>query len=362
MRLILKLRYHFRPYHLLFLFIPISLVSSALAGRTVATFGLSILALVPISILMGQATEELALHIGPLAGGLLNATFGNAAELIVGVLGLRAGLTVMVKASLTGSVIGELLLVLGMGALAGGTRYKEQSFGRSTGSLMSTLMLLAVIGLVVPAVFANDGAGGVFAPGKAQALSTTVAVILLVTYSLGLLFSLKTHQSLFNECEPDDAPPATWSKTRALGVLMACTLAVFVESELVVESVQVTAQRLGLTQIFIGVVIIAIVGNAAEHATAVWMAYKGRMDICVNVAIGSSAQVALFVAPVLVIMSLTMRHPMDLVFSRFELVAVALSVAVAHFVALDGKTNWFEGVQLLAVYLILATGFYFLPG
>ena len=351
-----------KPIHILYLFIPASVISSKVMGHSVATFCLSVLALIPLSILIGQATEQLALHFGPLVGGLMNATFGNATELVIGLFGLQAGLLPMVRASITGSIIGNLLLVLGMGALAGGMKHKEQEFGKPTGSLMSTLMLLAVIGLVVPAVFSTAGEGPHPGPAQTLSLSVVVAVVLLVTYCLGLLFSLKTHHSLFTDQEAAPVEIPTWSKQRATVALLATTLLVCLESELVVRSVSITARQSGLTQMFIGVIIVAIVGNASEHATAVWMAYKGRMDICVSVAVGSSAQIALFVAPVLVLGSLSMAHPLNFIFAPFELIAVILAVAIAHFVGLDGKTNWFEGAQLLAVYLILAAAFYYLPG
>jgi Ca2+:H+ antiporter len=342
----------------LLLLVPASFALHRAYGIGVTTFSMAILALIPLSVIMGDATEQLSLRFGPLVGGLMNATFGNATELVIGYVGLRAGLLVMVRASLIGSIIGELLLVLGMGAVAGGIRKREQVFGQPTGSLMSTLMLLAVIGLVVPAVCETSGSQGQPQP---HPLSVIVSCILLVTYVLGLVFTLKTHQSLFNQPSPDEEPVARWSWQYATLLLVICTAFVVAESELVVGSVEPTARALGWSQVFIGVIVIAIVGNAAEHSSAVLMAYRDRMDICVNVALGSSAQVALLVAPLLVLMSARFQHPLDLVFSPFEIVAVILSVAVAHFVALDGKTNWFEGAELLAVYLILATGFYFMP-
>ena len=353
--------YQFKPVHVLLGLVPLSIVVSAAVGPGVATFLLSILALIPVSVLMGEATEQLSLHLGPMPGGLLNATFGNAAELAIGFLGLRAGLLPMVRASITGSIIGNMLLVLGMGALAGGLREKEQEFGRPTGSLMSTLMLLAVIGLVAPAVFASTWHGTPSETSRSQHLSAAVATVLLVTYALGLLFTLKTHQSLFTQQESIDSPAPSWSLFQGLTTLCFCALLVFVESEIVVGSVSTAAIRLGLTQTFIGVILVAIAGNAAEHATAVWMAYQGRMDICVNVSVGSSAQIALLVAPLLVLTSMGLPHPLSLIFSPMELTSVILAVAIAHFVGLDGKTNWFEGVELLAVYLILAAAFFYLP-
>jgi Ca2+:H+ antiporter len=306
---------------------------------------------------IGRATEILAGRLGGGLGGLLNATFGNAAELIIGALALRRGLTDLVKASLTGSIIGNVLLVFGLCAFVGGIKHPVQHFNRTAAGLGSTMLLLSAIGLTVPAVFHFLAR----ASGSAAdlTLDTEIAVVLLVTYVASLVFTLKTHRNLYAS---DRDEHSTESIGPALGMLVGATIGVAWMSELLVGSVAETAHALGMSELFIGVVIVAIIGNAAEHYSAVVMAARNQMDVAISIAVGSSTQIALFVAPTLVFLSyLIAPAPMDLLFTFFELVAVGIAVLTITLIAHDGETHWMEGVQLLAVYVILALGFYFLP-
>jgi Ca2+:H+ antiporter len=344
-------------------FVPLSIAVALIAPeRHIAIFILSVLAIMPLAGHIGEATDQLAARLGGGIGGLLNATFGNIAELIIGAFALRRGLTDLVKASLTGSIIGNVLLVFGAAALVGGAKHHVQHFNRTAAGMGTTMLLLSAIGLVVPAVF-HRIAGSV--PARELALDTRIAGVLFVTYCAGLLFTLKTHRQLFGKGHPDACDPATTlpPMRRSVLVLLGATAAVAVVSELLVDAVSEAAVALGMTQLFVGVVVVALVGNAAEHFTAVTMAARDRMDAAIGIAVGSSTQIALFVAPVLVFLSYAIAPaPMDLRFTMFELVAIGLSVLAIAFIAHDGETNWIEGVQLLAVYAILALGFYFLPG
>jgi Ca2+:H+ antiporter len=321
-----------------------------------------VLAILPLAMYIGHATDALAKRLGAGVGALLNATFGNATELIIGALALRAGLIGLVKASITGSIIGNVLLVFGASALAGGLRHPVQRFNRTAAGLGTTMLLLSAIGLVVPAVF-HYVARGTAAPELK--LDTEIAIVLLGTYCVSLIFTLGTHRRLYGADVPAEAAgdnSETDSVKRSVLILIAATIAVAIVSELLVGSVKDTAHALGMTDLFVGVVIVALVGNAAEHYSAVAMAARNQMDAAVGIAVGSSTQIALFVAPVLVLLSYVIApQPMDLLFSVFELVAIGISVFSISFIAHDGETHWMEGVQLIAVYLILALGFFFLP-
>jgi Ca2+:H+ antiporter len=336
-------------------------VGYAFPDRHVLVFCTSVVAILPLAALIGQATEALAGRLGPGIGGLLNATFGNAAELIIGALALRAGLFDLVKASLTGSIIGNVLLVFGAAALVGGLRHPVQRFNRTAASLGTTMLLLSAVGLIVPAVFHRLTNG--LAKTELR-LDTWIAVVLLATYALGLVFTLVTHRDLYGATAdhdaPGDTPPA--SIGRWVIVLIAATAAVAVVSELLVGAVSAAAHEVGMTELFVGVIVVALVGNAAEHFSAVTMAANDHMDVALAIAVGSSAQIALFVGPVLVLLSyLIAPAPMDLRFTTFELVSIGVSVFAIAFIAHDGETHWMEGVQLLALYAILALGFFFLP-
>lgn len=322
-------------------------------------FLLSCLAIVPLAGWLGKATEHLAARTSEAIGGLLNATFGNAAELIIAISALRAGLYEVVKASLTGSIIGNVLLVLGAAILAGGLRYPVLRFQAMAARMQSTMLTLAAIALVVPAAFHHLGPE---VRSSEAGLSFEISLVLLATYGLGLLFSLRTHKQFFlgEPAAADEHEP--WSLTRALVVLAVATTLIGWMSEILVGSVEHAARSLGMNSVFVGVIVVAIVGNAAEHSTAILVAMKNRMDLSIGIAVGSSIQIALFVAPLLVLLSYVIGpRPMDLVFSPAEVLAVVASVAITGQISGDGESNWMEGAQLLAVYLILAIAFYFLP-
>jgi len=327
--------------------------------RHTLVFFVAVLAIVPLAGHIGAATEQLAARLGGGIGGLLNATFGNAAELIIGVLALQKGLPGLVKASLTGSIIGNVLLVFGASALVGGLRFNVQKFNRTAAGLGTTMLLLSAIGLGVPAVFHRlVHAGGSDVELK---LDTEIAVVLFLTYLASLVFTLRTHRGLYGGGE-SGTHTRQGTTRRPLITLLAATSAVAVVSEILVGAVSEAATSLGMTQLFVGVVIVALVGNAAEHYSAVVLASRNQMDAAIGIAVGSSTQIALFVAPVLVFLSyLVGPAPMDLLFTPFELVAIGISVLSIAFIAHDGETHWMEGVQLLAVYTILSLGFYFLP-
>jgi Ca2+:H+ antiporter len=352
----------FDPFLLLLLFVPIALVAEAYHAPDTWVFATAAAAIVPLAALMGRATEHLAGRMGSGIGGLLNATFGNAAELIIALMALRAGLYDVVKASITGSIIGNILLVLGLAVLAGGVKYRRQTFNRTSAGIGATLLVLSAIGLVVPAIFHHIVRGT--AAARERQMSLEIAIVLFTLYIASLFFSLKTHRHLYTGESTGTAHAHdgdAWSTRKSIVVLALATAGVALMSEALVGAVEATASSLGLTEVFVGVILVAIIGNAAEHSTAVLMAMKNEMDLAVNIAIGSSIQVALFVAPVLVFASYAFGQPMDLVFSTFEVVAVSIAAGVATLVAMDGESNWMEGAQLLGVYVILGLAFYFLP-
>ena len=346
---------------LLAVFVPVSLGLGLAHASPTAVFLTSCLAILPLAGLMGEATENLSHHTGPAAGGLLNATFGNAAELIIGFTALRAGEQEIVKASLTGSIIGNILMVLGLSMLLGGWKHKELRFNRMAAESGSSMMALAVVALVIPAIYAQVTHHA--EPEHIESLSFDIAWVLVFTYAASLVFQLKTHQKLFAP-EGDTAAAEieggqVWPVGKSLGLLLAAALLVGWVSEYLVEAVDAAGRALGLGKVFMGVVVVALVGNAAEHSTAVLVAMKGKMDLALGIALGSSMQIALFVAPVLVIAGHWIGRPMGLEFTILEVVAVMLSVGVSTLLIQDGKTNWFEGLQLLAVWVILAMAFYF---
>jgi Ca2+:H+ antiporter len=359
----MKERMTIDPLLLLLVFVPISIVLEVMHVDPVWIFLASAAAIIPLAGLMGKATEHLAEHLGAGLGGLLNASFGNAAELIIGFMALRAGLLDVVKASITGSIIGNVLLVLGLSVVTGGLKYQTQVFNRTAAGLGATLLALSAIGLVVPAIFHVVTKGHPNA--HEQELSLEIAIVLFITYILSLIFTLRTHRHLYvgeTSHEADEALGVeAWSQQRSVLVLLVATAFVALMSEFLVSAVEHTAHTFGMTDVFVGVVLVAIIGNAAEHSTAVLMAMKNQMDLAINIAIGSSIQIALFVAPVLVFAGYLIGQPMNLLFTTFEVVAVAISVGAVSLVSMDGESNWMEGVQLLAVYVILAIAFYFLP-
>jgi Ca2+:H+ antiporter len=350
-------------------FIPAAVLLDLGGASAGLIFFVAALGIIPTAALMGLATEELASRSGPGIGGLLNVTFGNAPELIIALFALGEGLHEVVKASIVGSIIGNVLLVLGAAMFVGGIGREEQRFSVTAASVQASMLFLAAAGLVMPAIFELVEGRGLPSPGAelvdygstVEELSAAVAGVLIVTYAAGLLFSLRTHRDLFNPIhEEEDEPRFGWSVRRSVQMLAIAGIAVAVMSEVLVGSISEASESVGLSEFFIGVIVVAIVGNAAEHWVAVLVARKNKMDLAVNIAIGSAAQIALFVGPVLVIASFVLGPgPMPLVFNGFELGAVLLAILIANVVTRDGQSNWFEGAQLLAFYAILAIAFYF---
>jgi Ca2+:H+ antiporter len=348
----------------LLLFVPVSIAAHFQEWGSVTVFITACLAIIPLAAWMGTATEEIAVLVGPTVGGLLNATFGNATELIIALVALNAGLVEVVKASLTGSILGNLLLVMGLSMFLGGLKYKEQTFQPVVARSNASAMNLAVIAILLPTAVNYTSQG--IEESIMQTLSGWVAVVLIIVYGLTLLFSMKTHTYLCDvgEAENESESGEQGEKPNGLlwtGVLLVCTLLVAVESELLVDSLEEATASLGLTALFTGVILVPIIGNAAEHATAVTVAMKNKMDLSVSVAVGSSLQIALFVAPVLVLAGVILGQPMDLNFNPFELVAVAVAVLIANSVSSDGRSDWLEGTLLLAAYIVLGLAFFFHP-
>ncbi len=357
----------FAPENLLnwlLIFVPAAIILELMHASPIAIFATSSLAIIPLAGWMGRATEHLAEKLGEGIGGLLNATFGNAAELIIALMAMRQGLFDVVKASITGSIIGNILLVLGLSILLGGLKYPHQVFNRTAASLGSTLLALSAIGLLLPAVF------HILVVGKPnvreQDLSLEIAIVLFITYILSLVFALRTHSHLYSggveeKKEREEVGGHSWSRGKSILVLTIATSLVALMSEFLVGAVDEASKTLGLTEVFVGVILVAIIGNAAEHSTAILVALKNKMDLALNIAIGSSMQVALFVAPVLVFASYLFGTPMNLLFTPLEVIAIAASVAIVALISQDGESNWMEGVLLLAVYTVLGLTFYFLP-
>jgi Ca2+:H+ antiporter len=356
------------PY-LLVPFIPIAIALELAQANASAIFICSALGVIPTAALMGQATEQLAMRSGPGIGGFLNVTFGNAPEIIIALFALHEGLQEVVKASLIGSILGNILLVMGAAMLLGGLKRERQTFDRTAANVQAIMLLLAAAALAMPAIFQLVHGGGLPGPetkakdfsGDVEHLSIAVAIVLLVTYLAGLMFSLKTHRDLFNPPETaEDHEGEPWSVRRAVGMLALAGVAVGVMSEILVGSITEASESIGLSPFFVGIIVVAIVGNAAEHWVAVYFAMRDKMDLSVNIAIGSSAQIALFAAPLLVLVSLFVGpFPMSLVFNGLELGALFLAIIVAQAVTYEGESTWFEGFQLLSVYAVLGLTFYF---
>lgn len=361
----------------LLLFVPIAIFFRIKGGSDTALFITACLAVIPLAGWMGRATEHLAEKTGEGIGGLLNATFGNAAELIIALMALNKGLFGVVKASLTGSIIGNILLVMGLSFFAGGLKFPTQRFNRTAARSSVTTLLLAAVALVIPTVFhrvAQDQ--GNWTPKLEQNLSLGIAIVLFLTYIASLLFSLKTHKKLFVGESKDTTIPLSeadahevhesphedsWPISKSVGILVLATIFVALMSEFLVGSIENAREHMGLTEVFVGVILVAIIGNAAEHSTAVMTAMRNKMDLSIGIAIGSSVQIALFVAPVLIFASFILGKPMDLEFTIPELAAVVVAVLIGGQIAGDGESNWLEGVQLLAVYTVLGIMFFFFP-
>lgn len=355
----------------LLIFVPIAIAADKLEWGALTVFGLSALAIVPLAIWLSTATEEIAVTLGPAIGGLLNAVFGNATELIIAIVALRAGLVDIVKASITGTIVSNLLLVMGLSMLLGGLRYKEQEFKPVVARVNGSTMTLAVMAIILPATVITTS--NVVEPSAIENLSIFVAIVLIAVYAFTLLFSLKTHSYLYDvgvvELEGEattevggehgeHAKPNPWFWG---GVLVVATIGVAFISEIFVGAVEEATAGLGLTPLFTGVILLPLVGGAAEYVTAVRVALKNNMDLSVSVAMGSSLLVALLVAPILVLIGVVIHQPMDLNFNLFEVVAVAIAVVTANLISLDGRSNWLEGMLLLATYSILGAAFYFHP-
>jgi Ca2+:H+ antiporter len=336
-------------------FVPIAVVLEILHAAGPAIFIVSALAILPLAGLIGHATEDLAARSGPQVGGLLNATFGNVTEMIIAFFLIMRGQIEVVKASITGSIIGNVLIVLGLSFLVGGWRRVEQRFNSTAAGLHSASLVIAVVALMMPALFHLSPEATNF---REEAVSIGVAAILITVYLLSLFFSFKTHRELFRTTFDHGEPK--WSKGHAIGMLAGATVFVALMSEFLVGALEETVDDLGLSKLFVGLIVVPIVGNAAEHSSAVLLAAKDKMDVSIEIAIGSSTQIALFVAPMLVFISLAVGHPMDFIFSGIEIAAVAFSSAILGFIALDGRSTWFEGAQLVAAYLIMAVSFFFL--
>jgi Ca2+:H+ antiporter len=358
-----------RLVYYLGVFFPAAIALELADAGPVVIFGAAALGVIPCAAVMGEATEAIAAKTGPGIGGLLNVTFGNAPELIIALFALAEGLQEVVKASIVGSIIGNVLLVLGASMLVGGVRRDKQTFSGTAASIQATMLFLAAAALVMPAIFELVEGKGLPLPSAeivhygstVEDLSLAVAAVLIGTYVAGLWFSLRTHRDIFNPPYVEEEEEGFgWSVRRSVLMLFIAGLAVGLMSEILVGSISEASEAVGLSEFFIGVIVVAIVGNAAEHWVAVLVAHKDKMDLAVNIAIGSAAQIALFVAPVLVITSFFIGpSPMPLVFNGFELGGVLIAILIAQVVTHDGESNWFEGVQLLALYAILAIAFFF---
>ena len=358
-----------RPIHYLGVFIPTAVVLEIAGATPLLIFSAAALGVIPCAAVMGEATEAIAARTGPGIGGLLNVTFGNAPELIIAFFALKEGLQEVVKASIVGSIIGNILLVLGAAMLVGGWNREKQTFNKTAAGAQSGMLLLALCALILPAIFQLVHGGGLPAVGDERVdfgsdlehLSFAVAIVLMVSYGAGLLFSLKTHRKVFNPYEGEEEDHAGgWTIRKSLVLLGISAVLVGVMSEVLVGSITEASEEIGLSEFFVGVFIVAIVGNAAEHWVAVLVAAKDKMDLAVGIAIGSSAQIALFVAPLLVLGSFVIGpDPMALVFNGYELGGLLFAVLIANFLTQDGESNWFEGVQLLALYVVLGLVFYY---
>jgi Ca2+:H+ antiporter len=359
-----------RPVYFLGVFIPVAVALELAHAGPVVVFGAAALAVIPCAAVMGEATEAIAARTGPGIGGLLNVTFGNAPELIIAFFALLEGLQEVVKASIVGSIIGNILLVMGAAMVVGGWRREKQTFSQTAANAQSAMLMLALAALIFPAIFQLIHGGGLPGVGEERVdfgsdlekLSFGVAIVLLLSYAAGLWFSLKTHRSVFNPFgdEDEEEQAHQWPVKRAAIYLAVSAVAVGLMSEILVGSISEASDDIGLSEFFVGVFIVAIVGNAAEHWVAVLVAAKDKMDLAVNIAIGSSAQIAMFVAPMLVLLSFVIGpSPMALVFNGYELGGLVFAVLIANFVTQEGESNWFEGVQLLALYAVLGLVFYF---
>ena len=342
----------------LLIFVPVTIAAKLMGASDVMLFVFSSLAIVPLAGVMGKSTDTIACYCGQKVGGLLNATFGNATELIIAFVAMKEGLFDVVKASLAGSVIGNILLVLGLSMLVGGLKYKTQSFNKSSINMTSSMLLLAVLGLSIPAIFTHTLPESSLTT-QVEGLNIIIAVLMLLVYIMQFVFSFVTHRYLYEETVPGEEEEApTQSLPKAIAFLVASTVCIAVLSEIFVGTIEPMAASAGLSKTFVGIILVPIIGNAAEHSSAVLMALRNKMNAAVEIALGSSLQIILFVVPVLILLSLLFT-PMSIVFTPFELVAVTAAVLIANRVASDGESNWLEGLQLVTVYVIIGAAFFF---
>ena len=362
--------------YLLIIFTPIAVALEFVHADHIIIFVIAAIALIPLAKLIGDSTEHLSIHYGASLGSLLNVTFGNAAEIIIAIVAINAGLLDLVKASISGAILGNILLIFGLSILAGGFKYKEQFFNRENTGLQTSMLFLAIIGLAVPTVLANtvnlEDGGGVNVENQVsiQILSDILAFLLLAVYIAGIIFTFFTHKQIFTqpvsrehhreEKESKENHITHWSKKKSFLLLGLSMAGVIVVSEILVGSVEATTEEFGFGELFVGAIIVGIVGNAAEHSSAIILARKGKIDLSIGIAAGSGTQIALFVVPILVIAGIIMNKPFTLVFTLFELATIFLAAIILNLISHDGKSNWFEGVMLTVVYIIIAIGFFFI--
>jgi Ca2+:H+ antiporter len=364
--------------YLLIIFTPIAVALEFVHADHIIIFVIAAIALIPLAKLIGDSTEHLSIHYGASLGSLLNVTFGNAAEIIIAIVAINAGLIDLVKASISGAILGNILLIFGLSILAGGFKYKEQFFNRENTGLQASMLFLAIIGLAVPTVLVNtvnpEDGGGVNVENQVsiQILSDTLAFLLLAVYIAGIIFTFFTHKQVFTqphsrEHQQEEEEEGSkekhithWSKKKSFFLLGLSMVGVIVISEILIGSVEATTEEFGFGELFVGAIIVGIVGNAAEHSSAIILARKGKIDLSIGIAAGSGTQIALFVVPILVIAGIIMNKPFTLVFTLFELATIFLAAIILNLISHDGKSNWFEGVMLTVVYIIIAIGFFFI--
>jgi Ca2+:H+ antiporter len=352
--------------YFLLVFAPIAVVLNLVGADHLILFAMAIIGLIPLAKLIGDSTEHLATHYGATLGSLLNVTFGNAAEIIISVVAINAGLIELVKASITGSILGNIMLIFGLSLIAGGVKHKEQIFNRENAGLQSSLIFLAIIGLAIPTILSTTVLKPIdlVSQLKLQILSDVLAIVLICVYVAGILFTFFTHKHLF--VAPGDADEVLeqnhnrWSRRKSFLILGASMVGVVAVSEILVGSVEETSKQFGFGELFVGAIIVGIVGNAAEHSSAILLARKGKIDLSIGIAAGSGTQIALFVVPILVMVGIILGQPFTLEFTLYELATLFLAAIIMNLIAHDGKSNWFEGIMLTAVYLIIAIGFYFI--
>lgn len=349
--------------NLLLIFIPVTFIAKLMDMNQGSIFLLACFSIVPLAVIIGDSTEQIALYTGPKIGGLLNATMGNVPELLIGIFAVKAGLHTLVLASMAGSIMGNILLVLGFSIFLGGLKFKFQSFNKSIARSNFTLLFFAAMSIIIPFSFSYAVRGHANAVESVQSLSLGIAMVMLVIYILGLIYSLITHRNAFikhEDHEDEEAEAPKWSLAKSIVILAVSTFFVAIQSETLVATVEHTVQQFGLPEVFIGIILIPILGNVAEHASAMIMAVNNKVDISLEIAVGSSMQIALFVAPILVLLSFMLGNPMPYVFNMFQVVSILISIGMSLYVFQDGKTNWLEGVLLIGCYFILGMAFFFL--